>query len=78
MLLAVAIPVLSSRRVKLSSPMFNHLCSLEFVPLLYALLKDRMASEFTSDWSNRTPTHTSRVEDLPKPAQVHLQLADAL
>jgi hypothetical protein len=46
---AVHIPAFSGRRVKISSPLFTHLSGPEVVPLLHALLLDRLASELTDN-----------------------------
>jgi hypothetical protein len=58
--------------------MFTHLSGPYVVPLLQALFLDRLASELTDTWSAYTTTPTPRVEDLPEPAQLLLQIADAL
>jgi hypothetical protein len=39
---AVHIPAILGRRVKISSPMFTHLSGLDVVPLLHAVLLDRL------------------------------------
>ena len=64
--------------MKINSPLFTHLSGLDVVPLLQALLLDRLASELTDNWSAYTSTPTPRVENLPEHAQLLLQLADAL
>jgi hypothetical protein len=69
---AVHVPAMSGRRVRISSPMFTHLSGPDVVPLLHALLLDRLASELTDTCSAYTTTPTPRVEDLPKPAQPSL------
>jgi hypothetical protein len=75
---AFHVPAISGRRVKISPPMFTHLSGPDVVPLLQALLLDRLASELTDKWSACTITPTPHVEDLPELAQLLLQLADAL
>jgi hypothetical protein len=64
--------------VKISSPLFTHLSGPDVVLLLHALLLDRLALELTDNWSAYSSISTPRVEDLPEPAQLLLQLANAL
>jgi hypothetical protein len=55
--------------------MFTHLSGPDVVPVLHALLLDRLALELTDNWSAYTTTPTPRVEELPEPAELLLQLA---
>jgi hypothetical protein len=56
---------LSSRRVKLSPPLFIHLSDPKTVTLLHALLTYRLATALPSDWSGHSSTQATQVEDLP-------------
>ena len=42
---AVAVPAISGQRLKISSSMFTHLSGPDVVPLIHALLLDRLATE---------------------------------
>jgi hypothetical protein len=76
---AVTVPAISGRRLKISSSLFTHLSGPYVVPLLQTLLLDRLATELTDTWSANATTQTPRMEDLrPEPAQLLLQIADAL